>query len=160
MIRKVVAGFHSLETGLLVFLLAAMMLIAVLQIVTRNIFGFGIVSAEALVRILVLWTALVGAMMGAKQGSHIAMDALAKYIKPNYQAAINRLVNCAVGVLCLFTAYFCYQFVRVDYDDGKMAFEGAPFWVFESIMPIAFLVIGWRYLASAFAVAQKSEGVA
>jgi len=155
-IRKVIAGLCALETGLLVFLLAAMMLIAVLQIVMRNVFGVGIVSAESLVRILVLWTALVGAMIGAKQGSHIAMDALAKYVKPKHQIAMKRLVNLAVGALCLFTAYYCYQFVRVDYDDGKIAFEGAPYWVFESIMPIAFLVIGWRYLASAFTLKQES----
>ena len=71
--------------------------------------------------------------------------------------AIQRLVHAAVGVLCLTTAYYCYRFVLTDYIGARMAFEGAPFWVLESIMPIAFLVIGLRYLARALTLGPESS---
>lgn len=156
MIRKINTALHSFETGLLVILLVAMMLLVVLQIVLRNIFGFGIVSAEPLVRVLVLWTALIGAMIGARQGTHIAMEALVKFVNPAAQVVILRVVYVVVGLVCFATAYFCFQFVRVEFNDGRMAFEGTPIWVLQSIMPIAFAVIGWRYWVSALILTPES----
>jgi len=47
-------GLFSLEKGLLVAAVLIMIGIAVLQIILRNGFGFGIIWAEPLVRALVL----------------------------------------------------------------------------------------------------------
>ena len=51
---------HRLEETLLVSLLLAMICLAFAQIVLRNGFDDGIVWADSLLRIMVLWIALIG----------------------------------------------------------------------------------------------------
>jgi TRAP-type C4-dicarboxylate transport system permease small subunit len=53
---------------LLVLLLLAMISLAFAQIVLRNGFDGGIIWADSLLRIMVLWIALIGAVV-ASQGS-------------------------------------------------------------------------------------------
>jgi len=54
---------HAIETFLLVGMLTAMILLAVNQIVMREVFNItGFVWAEELIRLMVLWLALVGSI--------------------------------------------------------------------------------------------------
>ena len=68
------AVLHRIEDGILVAILCLMIGLAALQIVLRNFLGAGIVYADMLVRILVLWIGLVGAMVAARQNKHISID--------------------------------------------------------------------------------------
>ena len=43
-------------------------------------------------------------------------------------------------------AWYGLQLVRLEYEDGFTAFGAVPAWMAESIIPLAFLVMGLRYL--------------
>ena len=62
-----------LENVALVTLLSAMMLLAVGQIVLREVFDTGIIWADELVRLIVLWLAMMGA---ARSGSSTRIRSL------------------------------------------------------------------------------------
>ena len=51
------SGFHRLEDGALVLALVSMLVMALTQIVLRNVFDSGFLWAESFLRILVLWVA-------------------------------------------------------------------------------------------------------
>ena len=75
---------HRIEDGILVAILSLMIGLAALQIVLRNFFGAGIVWGDMLVRVLVLWIGLVGAMVAARQNKHISIDLVIRYLRERF----------------------------------------------------------------------------
>jgi TRAP-type C4-dicarboxylate transport system permease small subunit len=65
-----------IEDYALVALVGLLVVFAGLQIVLRLFFESGIVWADALLRHLVLWTAMLGAMTAARENKHLAIDAI------------------------------------------------------------------------------------
>jgi len=134
-----------LEDAVLVVVLGGMILFAVLQIVLRNFFGTGILWSDPLVRVLVLWAGLVGAMVAARLDRHIVISALAHFLSPRWKLAIRALTDAAAAVVCLLVAWVSLRFVSDDYAAGAMAFGAVRAWMCELVIPISFLVIGARY---------------
>ena len=137
---------HWIEDGILVAILCLMIGLAVLQIVLRNFFGAGIVYGDMLVRILVLWIGLVGAMVAARQNKHISIDLVARYLPNHFNLPVQALVELFVAVVCALAAFYSYVFVRSEFYDGGTAFGQVPVWVCEAIIPIALAVMALRYL--------------
>ena len=103
-----------------------------------------------MVRVTVLWVALVGAMVASRDDSHIRIDLLSRLIKPENQTWLvrsTRLFSCVV--LGLFT-WGSGQFVYYEYVDNAIAFGDVPAWMCEVIMPIGGGVMTLRYLLLTF----------
>lgn len=137
---------HAVEDLILVGLLLAMVGVAVMQIVLRNGFDGGFLWAETFLRVLVLWIGLAGAMAASRQHRHISIDLIGRFLPPAaHKVAIVFTALFTAGV-CALLAYYSYDFVRIEYENPSIAFGVVPTWACESIMPIAFTVIGLRYL--------------
>jgi TRAP-type C4-dicarboxylate transport system permease small subunit len=146
------------ETGILVALLLAMILLAVMQIILRNFFDSGVIWAESLVRITVLWLALVGAMIASRKRQHIAVDALIIHFSEATQRFIRRITDTFTALICFVISYYSFIFVVYEYDDGGLAFAQVPNWLCEAIIPVAFITIASRYLLSAiFGIANAED---
>jgi len=148
-----VKKFHQVllktESGLLIGLLLLMIIIAVIQIVMRNFMGAGLIWAESLLRITVLWLALLGAMVASRKNEHIAIDVLADKLPKKLKGIIVRLTRTVTALICFTIAWFSLKFVLDEYEYGGIAFGIIPHWLCESIIPFSFFVMAIRYLASA-----------
>lgn len=141
---------RRIEDGILVLLLMTMIGVAASQVVLRNFFDAGLYWGDSLVRVTVLWVALVGAMVASRDDSHIRIDLLSRLIKPENQTWLvrsTRLFSCVV--LGLFT-WGSGQFVYYEYVDNAIAFGDVPAWMCEIIMPIGGGVMTLRYLLLTF----------
>ena len=136
---------HLVEDGLLIILLAAMIFFAVNQIFLRNFFASGITWADPLLRILVLWVGLVGAMVATRQKNHIAIDALTRFLSAGQKLMASIFVDSFTAVISGIIAYHAYRFVMDEQQAGTFAFAKVPAWICELILPIAFALIAWRY---------------
>lgn len=146
LLERIRTVLYRIEDGILVGLLLLMIGLAVLQIFLRNFFDAGIVWSEILVRILVLWVGLVGAMVASRQGNHINIDILDRYLPKQIKSMVKTIVELFTALICTVVAYYSFTFVQVEYADGGIIFAGVPAWVCESIIPFAFTVIALRYL--------------
>lgn len=145
------------ETGLLVGLLLLMVTIAVIQIVMRNFMGAGLIWAESLLRITVLWLALLGAMVASRKNEHIAIDVLVEKLPNNIKYSVMRISYLLTAAICFTVAWYSLQFVMDEYQYGGIAFGFVPHWVCESIIPFALCIIAIRYFVSAFLISTSSE---
>lgn len=136
---------YRLEDGVLVGLLLLMIGMAVTQIFLRNLFDTGIVWSEVLTRILVLWVGLIGAMVASRQGNHITIDILNRYLPKKAKTVSNFVIEIFTSLICSVAAYYSVLFVRMEYLDGGAAFANIPVWICEAIIPFAFTVIALRY---------------
>ena len=138
------------ETLLLALVLLSLIVIAVAQILLRNLFDGGFLWADAYTRISVLWLALLGAMIGSRQQNHLAIDALVRFLPPRWKGLISRMTNAFTGLICFVAAWFAADFVRQESDYADIAFGAVPNWWCEAVIPLAFAVIALRYSIAVF----------
>ena len=136
----------GIEDSLLVMLLLIIIGMAVTQIILRNLFGSGIIWGDVLVRILVLWIAMTGAMIASRKGDHISIDVLTRFLPSGVGRLIAGIIAILTAGVCLVAAYYSYSFVAGEYAFGGKAFASVPVWVCAAIIPVGFTVIGLRYL--------------
>lgn len=148
--RIIIIVLQKIEDGILIGLLLSMIFMAVLQIVLRNLFDSGILWGDELIRILVLWIGLIGAMVASRNNHHISIDVISRYLPDQIKKQTNLIIYIFTALVCAVMAYFSLGFVIMEKKDGFMAFANIPAWVCESIIPIAFVIISLRYILFSF----------
>lgn len=148
-----------LEDSLLVLMLSVMMIIAVLQILLRNYFEIGLVWGDSLLRALVLWVGLLGAIVASRNENHISIDILSRFMSPRIKAVANIVTDAFTVVVCAVVSYYSYRFVELDFEAGVTTFGDLPAWVIESILPVGFAVIALRYAVATLRKIQVLRGL-
>ena len=149
MIERLVSGLKVIESGVLVVLLSAMILIAAYQVVARNFFDNGIIWGASLVRVLVLWVTFVGATIASRNDDHIRIDLLTRFVGERSDQWMTRFRSAFTAFVAGVFAWYSLEFVILEYQDGFIAFASVPAWICEAIMPFGALVICIRYLLHA-----------
>nr|NJM02281.1 TRAP transporter small permease [Desulfobacula sp.] len=144
--HKGIGVLQKIEDSILIGLLLLMIGIAFFQILLRNLFGSGMNFGDELIRILVLWISLVGAMVASRNNSHINIDLVSRYLPDPVKKFSTVLTGMFTALVCAAMAYFSLDFVLLEKSEGIIAFSGVPAWACESIIPLAFAVISFRYL--------------
>ena len=134
-----------LEKILIVALLTMMILLAFSQIVLRNFFDTGIVWGDALVRYLVVWVGFVGAAIAAKEGKHITIDVLSRWISGAGNSAIQAISHLSSAAICGLLTWAGIKFIWFEAQMGGMAFFKLPVWVPELIIPVTLGLMTLRY---------------
>jgi TRAP-type C4-dicarboxylate transport system permease small subunit len=140
----------TLETVMLVSMLTVMMVVAVGQIVAREAFGAGFGWADELVRLMVLWLAMVGSIAACRENRHIRIDALS-HVLPD--AAVNILrvvVDLFAAAVCAVIAVQAWRYMQVEIEYGDTVLVDTPAWIAHAILPAAFALISYRFLIGAF----------
>lgn len=149
-LKRLQTIINLVEDSILVGLLLLMIFLAVLQIFLRNFFGGGIVWSEVLVRVLVLWVGLIGAMVASRQGNHINIDIMNRYLSGRAKFIVQFVIELFTALICIVVAYYSLEFVQIEFAYGSESFAKVPTWLCESIIPFAFMVISLRYFLLCF----------
>ncbi len=148
--NKIIRFINHLEDWLLVFILSAMIFLAIYQIIARNLFGEGLVWIDPVLRTLVLWIALAGAVVATRTDNHIRIDVFSRYFPKAWLIYIKRLVYLFTLSVCLLIAWHAARFVYSEYEYGTIAFSGIPSWITAVIIPVGFFLIAARYFLLIF----------
>lgn len=143
---KFIVLINRIEDGLLIFILTTMIVLAIFQIISRNLFAEGVVWIDPLLRLLVLWVGLAGAVVATRTDNHIRIDVFTKYLPMFIQPYIQRVVYLFTLTICLLIAWHAARFVYSEFEYGTMAFTGVPVWIAGSIIPVSFTLVAVRYL--------------
>lgn len=136
------------ENAALVVLLGAMILIGVTQIVLREVFQTSIIWADDLVKLIVLWLAMVGAVAATRDNRHIRIDALSHLLSDKAVTGVRLLVDLFTAVVCAVIAWnsWLYLQVEIEYDVTVLTTVDAPAWIAHVVLPVAFALISYRFL--------------
>ena len=130
---------------MLVVFLAGLVLLASGQIVLRNVFSIGLVWADGLVRLGILWIALLGAVAASRDRRHIAIDVLSRVLPRRAQLAASIVRNLFTAGVCGLLAWYSWIFVRDSREFGDTLLDGWPAWWFQIVMPVAFALMAYRF---------------
>lgn len=145
-IASLLGVINKLEDWFLILTLAVMVVLAIAQIFYRNIFGEGIVWIDPLLRVLVLWVAIGGAVVATRTDNHIRIDFFVRYVSERFHKHLLRAVYAFCILVCGLISWHGLRFVQMDYEYETIAFANVPAWVTELIIPIGFFLIALRYL--------------
>ncbi len=147
---KLLRTIHRFEDGVLVLALVSMLTMALLQIVLRNFFDSGFLWAESFLRILVLWVAMLGAMVATRERNHISIDLLSRILPPRLYGPLRNFAMLFSVAVCGTAAWYSVEYVTYEYQDETIAFADVPVWVCQSILPVGFAVMALRFLIGIF----------
>lgn len=138
-----------LEDAVLALLLLGMVLLAVGQIVLRNVFSGGVVWGDELLRILLLWLALSGAIVASREDHHISIDFFSRYLPSMWLDRLKFVLHLFTAAVCAVIAWHALAFVRMEAQFGARLLDRFPAWWFQSVLPFGFALISLRYVGHA-----------
>lgn len=136
------------EDTALVVLLGTMVLMAVTQIVLRQFFDGTISWADELIKIIVLWLAMVGSIAAARDNRHIRIDVLSHVLPEKLVILSRMLVDLFAACVCAVIAWQAWRYLQIEIEWQETVLGEFPAWLAHSIVPGAFLLISYRFLVS------------
>jgi C4-dicarboxylate transporter DctQ subunit len=133
------------EKALVAVMLSLMIVLALLQVLLRNAFATGISWGDPLVRNLVLWVGFIGATMATKEGKHINLDVVSRWIGEGRLWLVRALVHFLSVGICAILVYAALLFVANEARSGAVTFLDVPMWVPELVIPVTFGLMTLRF---------------
>jgi TRAP-type C4-dicarboxylate transport system permease small subunit len=136
-----------LENTLLAVVLLAMIGLAATQVLLRGVLGGGVVWADEALRLLVLWAAMLGAIAASRDNVHLRIDLLSRFLPVTWRRVTAVLVDLFAAAVSAILAWYSWRFVAQTREFGDQVLGSWPAWAFQAILPAAFALIAYRYLA-------------
>ena len=135
-----------LENIVLVAMLSSMILLAVGQIVLRELFDTGIIWVDELIKLMVLWLAMVGSIAASRDDRHIRIDVLS-HVLPGWAVKLTRVaVDVFAAVVCGVIAWQAWRYLQLEIEFEDVVLVNTPAWIAHSVIPAAFLLISYRFI--------------
>ena len=135
-----------LENIALVVLLGGMILLAVSQIVMREVFDTGVIWADELIKLMVLWLAMIGSIAASRDNRHIRIDVLS-HVLPGALVNVARIVvDLFAAVVCAVIAWQAWRYLQLEIEFEDQVLVDTPAWLAHVIVPLAFALVSYRFV--------------
>jgi TRAP-type C4-dicarboxylate transport system permease small subunit len=151
MLTRWLQRLHRCEDWLLATMLLALLLLSVLQIAMRLAFDTGLIWAEPISRMGVLWVALLGALGATRHRHHIMIDVLQRLSGPRTRRVLWTITQFAAAVVAGLLAWFGAGLVGLEHESPVPFVAGIPSWVPMLALPLGFGLMSVRFIIAALA---------
>lgn len=131
----------------MVVILGGLILFGAGQILLRNFFSIGFAWGDGLVRLAVLWLALLGALAASRDGRHITMGAVGRLLPERLQVFARLCADVFAAGVSAALAWYALAFVLDSREFGDLLLDGVPAWWLQAVMPVAFALMAYQFLA-------------
>ena len=143
--ERVDEAIDRIEQTLLVTFLGFMILLAFLQIVLRNFFSTGLDWGDSLLRNLVLWIGFIGATLATREGKHINIDVISRWLPSLGKNVVTLITHLFSFSICCLLTYAALKFIKNEVQMGNRTFLNIPAWIPELILPMTFGLMTFRF---------------
>jgi TRAP-type C4-dicarboxylate transport system permease small subunit len=125
----------------------ALIALAGTQIVARIGFDTGFIWIDGVSRQLVLWLAVFGAVIAAREHKHLGIDVLIHRFKPENQRWIFLLTSLFAAAVCVVLTHASWTLVMLEMEMSEGS-SGVPSWLKLIILPIGFGLMAFHLALS------------
>ena len=143
--ERIDEAIARMEQILLVTFLGFMILLAFLQILLRNFLFTGLDWGDSLLRNLVLWVGFVGATLATKEGKHINIDIVSRWLPSLAKNIVALITHLFSFFICCALTYAAIKFIKNEVEMGNRTFLNIPAWIPEMILPMTFSLMLFRF---------------
>lgn len=126
--------------------LAGMVIVAFLQIIFREVFDTGVFWANELIRLMVLWLAMVGAVAACRDNRHIRIDLISHLLPEKIVTMVRIVVDLFAAVVCGIIAWLVWEFVQLEVELEFTVLGDLPVFPAHIIVPLAFALLSYRFV--------------
>ena len=141
---------HRLEDLVLILLVVCLLVLTCGQILLRNFFSLTFLGSENLVRHLVLWIAMSGALLATRLDKHIRIDAVLRLVPDRIRTISLSCADAFAAAICALLTSISWRFVLDEQEFGGLAFFDVPAWIAQLCFPLAFGLMSIRFLSHAW----------
>ncbi len=134
------------ENSLIVLALAAMMLLPVVEIISRKLFNRGVSGSSAIVQHLTLIVGMLGGAIAAREGKLLALSPAQTLLKGWAKRAAQIFSSGFAAAIAVFLTASSYTYVMAMRPLGKVLVYGIPVWVIQLFLPVGFAIIALRLI--------------
>lgn len=136
------------ENTALVLLLGTMIGISVFQIINRQILdgAFSLSWADEIVKIIVLWLAMVGSIAACRDNKHIRIDLISHVLSGPVVAWSKVVVDLFAAAVCAMIGWQAWRLIREEMSWGDTILSDIPLWIMHAIVPFAFVLISYQFI--------------
>ena len=142
------------ENIALLVLLGTMIGVSVFQIVNRQLLGgaFSLSWGDELVKMIVLWLAMVGSIAACRDNKHIRIDLITHILSGTIVSWIKVVVDLFAAGVCAMIAWQAWRLIGEERTWGDVILGDVPLWLAHAIVPLAFALVSYRFLVRVFAL--------
>ena len=132
--------------------IAALLLMAglpVLEMVLRGVFRTHLPGTSGYVQHLSLWVGFLGAMIASRESRHLSLAAGLAVLPPRLQAVTGPFAAALSAAVATGLCWASVQFVWVELQSPTRIGGWLPVWALEAVLPLAFAVMGLRFVTQA-----------
>jgi len=137
------------EDLVLLVILVSMILLAGVQIFLRNFFDTSLFWGDEMLRLMVLWLTLAGALAASRMDKHISIEVLDRFLPRGAHLATKIIIDLFTASICALFAWHSARFVMGSFEFGDVLMKNTPAWVMQSILPIGFGLMAYRHVVLA-----------
>lgn len=134
-----------LENIALVAMLGGMIVLGFGQIVLREVFETGFVWADELIKLMVLWLAMIGAVAASRDDRHIRIDVLSHILPDSVIKFSRMLVDAFAAAVSAVIAWQAWRYLQLEIEFEDQVLIDTPAWIAHLIVPLAFALISYRF---------------
>jgi C4-dicarboxylate transporter, DctM subunit len=138
---------RRIEDWLLTLVLAAMCLVPDVELILRATLRAGIFGAASIVQHLGLAVGMLGAAVATRERRLLTITAFTLLIPKSARARVTAFADALAAAVCVLLVAGGVAFVAAERSSGTTLAYGVPTWCVQLLMPVGFLVIGWRLLS-------------
>ncbi len=148
LLQKLERAGRLAENTAMIVLLGTMIGVAVFQIVNRQILGgmFTLAWADELVRLIVLWLAMVGSIAACRDNKHIRIDLITHILTGSVITWIKILVDLFAAGVCAMIGWQAWRLIKEEMSWGDTVLGNVPLWLMHAIVPLAFVLVSYQFL--------------
>jgi TRAP-type C4-dicarboxylate transport system permease small subunit len=159
-LARIDTAIARFEGWLVILFLTLMVVLTFLQVLLRTLFIYAHIGganelmgsidwAEPFVRLLVLWVTLFGASLVTGENKHIKIDLFTQVLPERWHPPLHFFLSLAGALVAGLMLKACLYYVEMEMRFGGKLFLDIPNWVGQVILPLGFLLIGFRFLMRA-----------
>lgn len=136
------------ENFALLLLLGTMIGLSVFQIVNRQLLGgaFSLSWVDELVKMIVLWLAMVGSIAACRDNKHIRIDLITHVLSGPIISWIKIVVDLFAAAVCAVIAWQAWRLINEEMTWGDVFLGDVPLWLAHAIVPLAFALVSYRFI--------------
>lgn len=124
------------------------MVLAVAQIVLRVFFNYGFIWADELVKLFVLWIALVASIAASRSNRHLRIDLVSHFVAEKYSRFPRIVVDAFAAFMCGVLAWHSWRYVQLTIEFEDTLLVNFPAWIAYSLLPLSFALMSYRFVLS------------
>jgi len=138
--------FASVENWAIASALIAMVVLPLIEIVLRQ-FNTGVSGGAFILQHLVLFIAMIGGAIAAREGRLLALSTFASYLKGNWAHAARFFSNGVAAIVSTALTIGSWRYASHFFELAeKELFPGMPLWVAMLVMPLGFGLLAIRLI--------------